>query len=271
MRFDAYTATIRDQTIRNVALSLGDSMQGYVVKGKPMPRYRETLSIDVDGRMAAWVGVNADSGDIFVEGKGETTPRLAQSIRVNFPVHSVPRVDVCEDFDEPGVFETLQELIRATKGPRVKGGYVALPDDVQDGRTWSAGVRGGVAYLRLYEAGKHPDRVHMNRPNWVRPELECRPHYSRDKAAAARMSPLEIWGFTAWSQAVGQAITKSEIPRFEPEIRRYSFDQTTRYIANTFRRHLEEMRADGLDIARTFQAVWEEEDEYKKLARNRTH
>jgi hypothetical protein len=142
----------------------------------------------------------------------------------------------------------------------VKGGYVALPDDEQDGRTWAAGVRGGVGYIRVYEAGKHPDRVHLNRPHWTRIEGEIRPHYARDKVAAAKMQPLQVWGLTSWTHRVGEALTQCEIERFEPEVRRYSHDKTTRYIANTFRRHLAEMMADGLDVGRTFQQVWDEED-----------
>jgi hypothetical protein len=269
MRFDAYAATIRDQKLDYVANSLADSLEGIASRGKPMPRYGEVLSIDVGSRMAAWVGVNTDSGHIYVEGKGETTPGLAQSLRVKFPEHTAPRIDVCEDFDEPGAFDALIRIVRGSKGPRVKGGYVALPDDVEDGKTWAAGVRGGVGFVRCYEAGKHPDRVHLAKPNWARLELECRPHYARDKAAAARMSPLEVWGMSAWTRAVGEAVTHVPIPRFEAEIRQYSHDKTTRYIANTFRRHFEEMLANGEHIERTLRSVWEEQDAFDKLPRNR--
>lgn len=264
MRFDAYSASIRRKNMMDVASILSDSLGGIVARGSPMKRFGETLNIDVGNRMAAWVGENEKMGLIYVEGKGETSPQLAAAIREHFPGHSVPRVDVCEDVDEPGAFERLQALIRDSKGSRVKGGYVALPDDVKDGRTWAAGVRGGVAYLRLYEAGKHPDRVQFGRPNWVRPELECRPHYARDKTAAATMTPLDVWGLTSWTKAVGEALTSSSINRFEPEVRQYSFDKTTRYVAKTFRRHFEEMIRNGEDIQRTLQAVWEEEDEFNK-------
>jgi hypothetical protein len=269
MRFDAYAATIRDQKIDYVAHSLAECLEGIVARGKPMPRYGEVLNIDVGSRMAAWVGVNSDSGNIYVEGKGETTPGLAESLRVNFPDHTAPRIDVCEDFNEPGAFDALIRIVRGAKGPRVKGGYVALPDDVEDGKTWAAGVRGGVGFIRCYEAGKHPDRVHLCKPDWARLELECRPHYARDKAAAARMSPLEVWGMSSWTRAVGEAVTHVEIPRFQAEIRQYSHDKTTRYIANTFRRHFEEMLANGEHIERTLRSVWEEQDEFDKLPRNR--
>jgi hypothetical protein len=264
MRFDAYAATIREAEFGHVAEAIASSVGGILCKGKPMRRYAQTLQIDTGPRMAAWVGFDAQSGAVYVEGKGETSPQLARAIRVHFPEHSCARADVCDDYDGEGAFEALQATIRATKGLRVKGGYVALPDDVQDGRTWAAGVRGGTAYIRLYEAGKHPDRVHLNRPNWVRSEGEFRPHYARDKQAASKMQPLDFWGLTAWTKSVGEALTQTPINRFEPEIRKYSYDKTSRYIFNTYRRHIEEMIANGEDLKRTAQAIWEEEDSYKR-------
>ena len=164
------------------------------------------------------------------------------------------------DYDEPGAFERLQAIVRASKGAKVKGGYVALPDDVQDGRTWAAGTRGGVGYLRVYEAGKHPDRVHLGRPNWARAELEARPHYARDKLAAASMSPLDVWGLCRWTHQVGQRLSGCEINRFEPQARQYSHDKTTLYIARTFRRHLEEMSRNGEDLMRTCRDIWDADD-----------
>ena len=262
MRFDAYTATIQDARPTDAAEYLAFKLGGIVARGKPQRRYTDVFSVDVGSRMAAWVGWNAHQGAIYVEGKGETSPALADAIRSQFPGHRVPRADVCQDYDEPGSFEALQAIVRQCKGPRVKGGFVALPDDESDGRTWAAGVRGAPSYVRIYEAGKHPDRVHLNRPNWSRIEGEFRPQYSRDKAAASTMSPADFWGLSAWTHKVGEAVSRSPINRYDPIIRQYSQDKTTRYIALTFRRHLMEMIANGEDIQRTFQAVWQEHDSF---------
>lgn len=264
MKFDAYCASIQGPTLPDVAGVIASRLGGNVQSGRPMRRYSANLQVEQCGRVAAWAGLDPASGAIYVEGKGETTPDLVDVLREAFPHHACPRADVCEDYDEPGVFERLQSVVRAHKGPRVKGQFIALPDDVADGRTWTAGVRGGVSYIRVYEAGKHPDRLHLGRPNWSRLELECRPHYARDKQAAATMDPLQFWGFSAWTHRVGEAVTQTALQRFEPEIRRYSHDKTTRYIANTFRRHLAEMIENGEDLARTFQAVWQEEDDFRR-------
>lgn len=264
MKFDAYAATIRNHELGYIVECVARSVKGTVCRGKPQRRFATTVNIDTGPRTAAWVGFDESTGLIYVEGKGETTPDLVKGIRTHFPDHTAPRIDSCEDYDDPGAFETLQRLIRHSKGDRVKGGYIALPDDVQDGRTWTAGTRGGVGYIRVYEAGKHPDRVHLNRPNWVRVEAEMRPHYARDKAAAARMSPLDVWGLSSWTHRVGELLSQVSIDRFEPEIRRYSHDKTTRYIALTFRRHLEEMLANGEHLEATIRDVWREHDEADK-------
>ena len=264
MKFDGYGATIRDRELPYVADCLAQSIGGIACTGKPMRRYGTTISVDLNGRMAAWVGQDLTSGAIYVEGKGESTPALVKAIRVHFPEHTAPRIDVAEDYDSPGAFDALQRVIRASKGAKVKGGYVALPDDAEDGKTWAAGTRGGVGYIRLYEAGKHPDRIHLARPDWVRAEAELRPHYARDKAAAARMTPVDAWGLCSWTHRVGEALTQCEITRWEPEVRRYSFDKTTRYLATTFRRHLEEMLRNGEHLESTFRGVWAEEDAHTK-------
>jgi hypothetical protein len=263
-QFDAYAATLRGgQALDDVAQALAHDLGGIVAKGRPMRRCGTVLNVDVGPRMAAWVGLDSSSTAIFIEGKGETSPQLVQSIRTRYPLHSVPRADVKDDINEPGAFEALIGLVRDNKGPRVKGGYVALPDDVQDGRTWAAGVRGGVAFVRVYEAGKHPDRLHLNLPNWVRPEGEFRPHYARDKVAASTMTPEDFWGLTSWTHKVGEALSGLSINRFEPEIRRYTHGKTMRYLALNFERHWREMMENGEDITRTIQAVWEEEAEFK--------
>ena len=266
MRFDGYGCYIPEGTtsLRTVVECLADTFQTKPTPGPTMRRWGETTALEVDGRMAAWVGFSRVDGGIYVEGKGETSPTLVKSLRTHFPGHSAPRIDVAEDYDEEGAFERLQRLVRSAKGDRVKGGYTALPDRQDEGRTWAAGVRGAPGYIRVYEAGKHPDRVHLTRPHWARVEAELRPHYSRDKRAAACMSPIEAWGLTAWTHRVGTALAQTDIPRWEPEVRRYTHDRTIRYVANMFRRHWEEMLSNGEDIGRTFQAVWEEEDDYRR-------
>lgn len=262
MRFDGYGATIRTENPREIFACLSEALDAKPDKGPTIRRFGATTGFNVGPRLAAWIGIDPrpDSSIVYIEAKGETTPKVVEAIRSAFPTHSAPRLDVCEDYDEPGAFERLQGIVRASKGHRVKGGYIALPDNLQDGRTWVAGTRGGVGYFRLYEAGKHPDRIHLGRPDWARAELEARPHYAKDKAAAATMSPLDVWGLCAWTHKVGEKLAGCRINRFEPQARQYSHDKTTLYIARTFRRHLEEMQANGEDFMRTCKDIWGQDD-----------
>jgi hypothetical protein len=98
------------------------------------------------------------------------------------------------------------------------------------------------------------------KPDWVRLEGEFRPHTALHKVAAARLSPMEFWGLTAWSKRVGEAVTQCQIERLEEMERKYSHDKTTLYLARTFRRFWEEQLADGVDVIRTFQDIWHQDD-----------
>ena len=263
MRFDAYAGTIRQVEFDYVAATIASSIGGIVCKGQAKRRYGEVLDIDLAGRQAAWVGFDRGNGTAYFEGKGETSPALVRAVRTHFPGHTVARADVCEDYDQEGVIDSLIGLVRLTKGPRVKGAYVRLPDDAEDGKTWAAGVRGSVSYVRAYEAGKMPERLQFGRPHWARIELEARPHTPAAKLAAATMAPVDFWGFSSWTQRVGELIAQIDVPRFVLESREYSHDKTTLYLARAFRRHWEEMLADFGDwtcIGREVQQVWEEDD-----------
>ena len=204
MRFDGYGATIRTETPREIVACLADALNTKPEAGPAVRRFGVTTGFNVGPRLAVWMGIdpNPETDICYIEAKGETTPQVVEGDQAELsgPQRATP--DVCEDYDEPGAFDALQALVRATKGPKVKGGYVALPDDEKDGKTWSAGTRGGVGYLRVYEAGKHPDRVHLGRPNWARAELEARPHYAKDtrQRPPCRRSMYGVCapGRTAW-------------------------------------------------------------------------
>jgi hypothetical protein len=274
VRFDAYAGTIREVEFDYVAQALSSSLGGIICKGQAKRRYGEVLDIELGGRQAAWVGWDTGNGTVYFEGKGETSPLLVKAVRTHFPGHTVARGDVCEDYDGQGVFERLVGIVRQTKGAKVWGGFVALPDDPSEGKTYAAGKRGAVAYCRIYEAGKMAERAHLGRPHWARAECETRPHTALAKRAAATMTPLQFWGLAAWSHRVGEVLANVDIPRFLPESRSYSQDKTTLYLARTFRRHWEEKMLDLGDwecIGREMQSVWAEDDAQAEATARRDH
>jgi hypothetical protein len=166
MRFDAYAGNVFEKDFLGVTTTLAKALGGVVCKGQAMRRYGDVLRIEVGNHCACWLGFDRGNEVVYFEGKGETSPDLVAAVREHFGGnHNCARGDVCDDVDQEGAFERLQDLVRLHKGPRVKAGYVALPDDPEDGRTWSAGVRGGVGMIRIYEAGKMKERRLHARPN----------------------------------------------------------------------------------------------------------
>lgn len=271
MRFDAYAGSIKtDRPFEEVAHVFAHDLGAVIARGKALRRVGEVLRVEHGGHCAVWVGRDHGNDSIYFEAKGESTPEVVKSVRARFE-HGVSRVDVCEDYDEEEAFQRLRNIITAAKGPRVRGFFERLPDDPAEGATWAAGVRGSVAYLRLYEAGKMKERLHHRRPNWVRCEIEARPK-SRDKAAVASMSPLEVCGLSAWTHRVAEAVTTVEVPRYEAQREAPTFDKTTLYLARAFRRHWEEMLAHGETwpcIGRTFEDVWANDDALAALLQSR--
>ena len=263
-RFDAYAPTLRGVSFDQVVHTLSRETGGGLREGSTRRRYGVVADVMLGNKLAAWVGDDRGNGCVYVEAKGDTTPELVDIIRGYWPQHSVARADACADFDGEGVFDYLQELAREVKGDKVKAGYVALPDDPEEGRTWAIGRRGGVAYARLYEAGKQPDKAHWCRPHAVRFEVEARPHYAKDKAAAASMLPVEIFGIAPWCARVSSLLLGAEVPRFTPEVKASTHSKTTLYLARAFRRHWAEALADLGDwecIGRELEAIWREDDE----------
>lgn len=263
MRFDGIGATIRHQEAGYVAETLRAGLSGILIRGKPRKRYGSVLDIEVGGRLAAWVGLDEGNGTVYVEGKGETSPELVAGIRSCFPDHTAPRLDACEDYRSRGAFEALQAVIRGaamapSRGSRPLLGYTAFPDDPVKGRTWGNLKRGGVAYLRVYEAGKMPERAHWGE-DAVRVEGEFRPHTAEEKRAAAKMTPVEVWGLCGWTHRVAQALTQVEVPRFDAPRSVYTADRTTAYLARTFEKFWRGQLADLGDwecIGRGFEEVW---------------
>lgn len=266
MRFDAYAGNVRDLPLEEVAESLAQRLGTTIALGRGMRRYSDVLRLEHGGHCAVWVGRDTANELIYFEGKGDSTPELVDAVRTLFPApaHNCSRVDVCEDYDAEGAFEALQRLVRGAKGSRVKAGYVALPDEPTEGRTWASGVRGGDSYLRLYEAGKMAERAHLGRPHWCRLELEKRPHYSHDKVGAAVMDPLSVWGMSAWTRRVAEVVTQADVPVYEQAQRVYTPERTKAYLARGFRRFWEGQLAEGRDwtcLGREFEDIWRADDE----------
>lgn len=237
-----------------------------VERGRPRSRYNDVFEVKDGNAGLGWVGYDSHLEASFFEFKGGTTPACASAIRKHWALkHNVSRLDSCEDYDEAGCFPRLVALLDQARDPRVQS-HEIRPRHGDRGTTTYWGAVTSRVQVRCYEAGKMKERLHFGRPNWVRVEAQVRPGKSMEKLAAAQVNAVDVWGWSAWTKRAAELLTHVEVPRFAPPSEPPEFDRTTLYLARSFRRHLEEMRAefgDWVCVGREFEAIWRQDDEAK--------
>jgi len=267
MKWDAYAGNVTGNRSEEVAQMLAFGVQGRLERGKPRGRYSDVFEVRDGPEPVGWVGRDAQLDTAYFECKGARTPEAVTTIRKHWQAsHRVSRMDACEDYSAPGSYESLVALLDRSKDPRVKSDEIR-PRDGDRGRTSYFGSPSSRVYVRCYEAGKMKERLHFNRPDWSRAEAQVRPGKSIEKLAAAFCSPLDAWGFAAWTKRAAEELSTVDVQRFAPVSTPPTFDRTTLYIGRTFRRHFEEMLADLGDwecVGRELQEVWRLDDESRE-------
>lgn len=265
MRFDAYAGNVSGSRPEEVATMVAHANRARVERGRPRGRYHDVFEVRDGHEGIGWVGHDQQLDTAFFEFKGATTPDCAAAIRKHWPMaHTVSRLDSCEDFNEAGCYGGLVGLVDRCIDPRVKSKQIAPRLGADDGTTTYWGSTTSRVMVRCYEAGKMKERLHLGKPDWVRVEAQVRPGKALEKVAAAQVSPLDAWGWSAWSKRVAEAISQVEVPRFAPPATAQEFDKTTLYLARAFRKHWEGMLEDFGSwecIGRELQAVWAQDDQ----------
>jgi hypothetical protein len=141
---------------------------------------------------------------------------LARILKIEFPAHSVTRIDVATDRRGQGLYERSEAAMRAVwADQRVKGRR--LKDDrrggsaPEDGSTYYLGAPSSPLRVRLYEKGKERlaetgDPFWLDYLDLVRLELQVRPVKAAGKRAAASIEPREFWGGSEWTRQVAQGV-----------------------------------------------------------------
>lgn len=216
VRFDAYTATMTGVepgvVMGRVFTAVG--LCEKVRSGRGFHTFAERMAFrDASGSEVASVqwGGKVQGDRVMVEAKGESTPRVVEALRSDFQ-HRVTRVDACADFDDPGAFSRLLEACtRVKKAHRIKGGKAGDWDDFpEDGRTLYLGAKSSPVRARLYEKGRQREYVHLNRPDWVRLEVQVRPK-GPAMDAYAKVAPLEAWGASIWSRELAANVLQEHV------------------------------------------------------------
>jgi hypothetical protein len=263
VRFDAYAGNVRSGVCAaELSETVARGSDARVSRGRPRGRYSDVFELADGSLPVGWIGLDQQLDAIYFEFKGERTPQASASIRKWFPSHTVSRFDSCEDFDAPGAFKQIVGIMDDAKDPRVQS-LAMTPRDGDRGETIYFGSTSSRAMVRCYEAGKMKDRLHFGRPHWARAEAQIRPGKSAEKALAARLSPVQAWGFAAWTKRAAEVLCQVEVERFAPQTVPGSFDRTSLYLARAFRRHLTEqleLFGDWECIGREIEAIWALDD-----------
>lgn len=247
-----------------VATMVAWANKARVERGRPRGRYHDVFEVKDGNEGLGWCGHDAQLEAAFFEFKGVTTPACVAAIRKHWgDGHTVSRLDSCEDFNEEGCYGRLVGLVDGATDPRVRS-HEIRPRTGDHGITTYWGATTSRVMVRCYEAGKMRDRLHLAKPHWVRVEAQVRPGKAAEKRLAASVSPLDAWGWSAWSQRAAQALSQVEVQRFAPPAEAPEFDRTTLYVARAFRKHFEEMLAERGDwecVGRELEAIWKRDDE----------
>lgn len=211
IRFDGYTATTTAANPYQLAELFGAGLEQQQGRGFHQFGHRLALNDGV-GEVGAvmWGGAHGERS--LIEVKGERTPEVVEALRSRFP-HGVTRLDACADFDAPGAFSCLLEpLLEVKRKHRLKGRRDGDWEDFpEQGRTQYVGSSKSTTMVRLYEKGKQPEYLHLERPDWVRAEAQVRPGTKEAKAEFSRVSPAGAWGASAWTREFAALVLEDHV------------------------------------------------------------
>lgn len=195
-RFDWYGATVE-----TAPLALVEQLGTVMADERPVRvdgrhGYAYGWELRRDGSRAAVVYAGGASEWPHVVGSGSDAVQVARLIRSEgMPVHRVARVDVCVDTDTPGAFAVMLEGLRSVS--KAVSAYMIVPDRAEEGATYYVGAKTSEVRARLYEKGRQLDS--LERPHWVRYEIQVRPQKVR-KLWAASASEDSLLGSARWGR-----------------------------------------------------------------------
>lgn len=141
-----------------------------------------------------------------------------------FPIHSVSRLDACEDYSGEGTWDRLERILtmicaeyRVSMAPYGEGHW--RPDGTRDsskGRTWYCGSKSSPFRVVLYEKGLQllAQGIPAD-PTWVRLEVRIRPSSkAKETIGRARLSPSDLFGMSKWGVALGEALGVADLRRY---------------------------------------------------------
>lgn len=225
-RFDWYQATVEAE-LKPLFLDLEQACEGPAA-WEPMQRaphgykFGQRLN-DGDGQvcMVWWGGVHERP---HVVSSGESAQFVAEVLRGHYAdSHRVSRADACVDYSEAGAYDRLQGIaLGVAEECRVKVGTAGDHLLTKEGRTLYLGAPTSHTRLRLYDKAaelrqkfKGSMRALDVPAELTRLECQVRPQTPAAKAAAAKVSPVELMGSCAWMRELMRRVSGLELAPFE--------------------------------------------------------
>lgn len=247
MRFDWYAATFPTADAHELATGLARELGGALVVTTPHNGYSAGLAVERMGSRVATVYYGGNNGGPHAFATSEHAASFARVARLLYPEHRVSRMDVAEDFDEPGVFERLLGELRDVRTERrLAYSMAGAWDDDGDeklGRTFYLGSRKSDVLVRLYEKGKEllthelPEG-YVPSLDLTRLEIQVRPQ-GDSKTIAAHGSPEDAWGYAVWAQDVASRVLGLDVERVHIKVpRRSDRDRALQSMVQQYARHI---------------------------------
>lgn len=213
VRFDAYTATTVEANYYQLTELLQQAGGAPAKQSRGFHHFANRVEFkdgsDQSIGAVQWGG--AMSPRSMIEVKGESSPGVVEGLR-RLCNHRVTRMDSCADFDAPGSFDRLLVACMAVKrNHRLKGSRAGDWQDFPElGRTQYLGSPQSTTMLRLYEKGKQLEYAHLDRPDWVRAEIQVRPAKVA-KSHCSTWSAADAWGASNWSTELAGEILADHV------------------------------------------------------------
>lgn len=222
--FDWYQATIPRPVDDVLEALAGLSPRLAIAHGRGMHGYATTTTLGnlTEGTVAKVMHGGSHPYPHAVL-SGEWAQPGAELIRATFPLHTVSRIDVREDYTDEGAFDSIQaKLLTVAEAHRVKVGTAGDHLLTKAGRTTYLGATSSAVRMRLYdkaaevlsklpafgvERTKAYARLGIEVPeHWTRLEAQIRPATKEAKAELARIEPVEALGSSTWMREVWRAV-----------------------------------------------------------------
>jgi hypothetical protein len=227
--FDWYQGTIQrpiDDVLEvlsglapRLSLSHGRGLHGYATTSR-------LGNLDEGTVAAVWHGGTHAYPHAVIS--GQWAQPGAELIRLHFPLHTVSRIDVREDFEDEGAFDAIQaKLLVVAHEHRVKVDTKGDHLLTKRGRTTYLGSTKSAVMMRLYDKraevmAKLPPfgperhiaaaRLGYDVPDhWTRLEAQIRPATPAAKAELARTEPIDALGSAPWMREVWRSVCGLEL------------------------------------------------------------